>query len=57
MGYFIQTNKDTLIAVDGGRTSDAPLLKQYIDKYGNNDIANNLLSQVEIINHGHVIGE
>ena len=32
-------------------------LNDYIDKYGNNDITNNLLSQVEIINHGHIIGE
>lgn len=38
MGYFIRTNKDTLIAVDGGRPSDAPLLKKYIDQYGNGKV-------------------
>ncbi len=38
MGYFIRTNQNTLIAVDGGRDIDAPLLKEYIDKYGNGKV-------------------
>ncbi len=38
MGFFIRTNKDTLIAVDGGNPSDAPLLKKYIDNYGNGKV-------------------
>lgn len=47
MGYLIRTSNNKLIVVDGGRNTDAELVKSYIDKYGNGVV------NYWFITHGH----